>query len=78
MGSMPCTRETAQSSYRAGLRLLERINTRSRENVVDGAGLAGSNGGHSREARTRRPRARRRRALVTMGTEADYSSHSNS
>ena len=45
---MPCTRETAQSSYRAGLRLLERINTRSRENVVDGAGLAGSSGGHSR------------------------------
>ena len=38
---MPCTRETAQSSYRAGPRLLERINTQSRENVVDGAGLAG-------------------------------------
>ena len=57
MGSMPCTRETAQSSYRAGPRLLERINTQSRENVVDGAGLAdpvvNTGGKRARAARVR-------------------------
>ena len=47
---MPYMCETAQDSYWASLRPSERVETRSRENVVKQSRVGGSRGGHRQEA----------------------------